>query len=84
MNKRKYKPKPPRVTRSEFGARLYDTSDPPLTLTQCARLAGIRKGTLCEYLQRREIRESQRCPHCHQVPRGIFEGTPYRTRRTTG
>lgn len=75
------RPKTPKPeTRSEIGARLYDTSDPPLTLTQCARLAGIRKGTLCEYLRRREIADSHRCPHCHQVPRGIYEKTPYHNR----
>jgi len=52
----------------EFAIRLWDTAEPPLTVSEAARLAGIRPQTLSKSLARREYYATQRCPHCHQLP----------------
>lgn len=62
------KTKPIVETRSAFAMRLFDTSDPPLSVGECARLAGIRVQTLLVSLQRRERYVTMRCPLCHQLP----------------
>ena len=63
-------------SRAQLAVRLYDTSEPPLTLTECARLAGIRPQTLRTTLLRRVHYETVRCPHCHQLPRKPWTARP--------
>lgn len=66
-------------SRTRFAARIFDTSDPPLNLAQCAALANIRPQTLREFLRRRELIEQARCPHCHQLPADIHRRLRYGT-----
>lgn len=52
----------------EFATRLWDTADPPLTIRQASRLAGVLSQTLSKCLSRREYYATRRCPTCHQLP----------------
>lgn len=62
------KPKAPRGTRIAFAMQLYDTSDPPLSVRQCEKMAGLKHPALLTALRRRELVHAMRCPTCGRVP----------------
>ena len=55
-------------TRIAKAIQLYDTSDPPLNVYQCEKLAGLKHPALLTALRRRELAEHMRCPTCGRVP----------------
>lgn len=60
---------------THLAARIFDTSDPPVSANRAALLAGIRRQTLYLYLHRRALTRKKRCPHCQQLlPQ--FHGDP--------
>lgn len=54
--------------RIHLALQLYDTSDPPLSIRQCTKLAGLKHPALLFALRRREKRNPYICPTCGLAP----------------
>lgn len=55
-------------TRIAKAMQIYDTAEPPLSVRQCEKMAGLKHPALLTALHRRELAHAMTCPTCGRVP----------------